>query len=212
MANIQLFSVKAFLYDYRLIIYTRFSMNINASKSLKQTDMIDADSINDVFIELYPEIKKIAQSQVNHLQPGQTITATVLVNECYLKLQKKLKLKIRDEKHFFCLTAKCMKHYLIDQIRGKNRDKRNAALQTSLVTQLVGEQNINIKLIEVIRAVDQLEDIDQSMSELVNLHCFGGFTFDELSHTLKKSKRQLLRKWQVAKTVIISLLDEAYDK
>ncbi len=172
---------------------------------------INSDSMKEAFIELYPEIKQIAHAQVNRLQPGQTITATVLVNECYIKLQNRFNLKINDEKHFFCLVAQCMKHYLIDEIRGKSRNKRNAALQTSLITQLIGEQNVNIQLIEIIHAVDQLESIDLEMAELVNLHCFGGFTFDELSHILNKSKRQLLRKWQVAKTVIISLLGERHD-
>lgn len=170
------------------------------------------DELDKAFIALYPDIKKIAHAQVNRLKPGQTITATVLVNECYLKLQNKIKLNVRDEKHLFCLVAQCMKHYLIDEIRGKSRSKRNAALQTSLVTQLIGEQNINIKLIEVIHAIEQLEIIDIDLAELVNLHCFGGFTFDELSQILNQSKRNLIRKWQMAKTIIITLLDEPYDK
>ena len=167
----------------------------------------ETESINLAFTELYPEIKKIAQSQLNRLQPGKTITATVLVNECYLKLNKKIKLNVSSEKHFYCLVAKCMKQFLIDEIRGKNRSKRSAEIKTGLISQIVGEQNINVKLIEIIHAVDQLEHIDNALAELVNLHCFGGFTFDELSLTLNKSKRQLIRKWQVAKTIIISLLD-----
>ena len=168
--------------------------------------------MNEVFNELYPEIKLIAHAQVNRLQPGKTITATVLVNECYLKLQNKLTTDVRNEKHFFCLIAQCMKHYLIDQIRSKSRNKRNVALQTSLVTQLIGDKNIDIKLIEVIHAIDQLEAIDSEMAEIVNLHCFGGFTFQELSPILNKSKRQLIRKWQVIKTVLISLLDESNEQ
>ncbi len=175
-------------------------------KNLKTSDFMDK-----AFVELYPDIKKIAHAQVNRLKPGQTITATVLVNECYLKLQDKIKLQVRNEKHFFCLIAKCMKHYLIDEIRGKNRNKRNAALQTSLITQLIGEQNINIKLIEIIRAIEKLETIDNDLAELVNLHCFGGFTFDEISQATNQSKRQLIRKWKIAKTIIITLLDENYE-
>jgi len=169
-------------------------------------------SIDKAFTNLYPEIKKIAQAQLNRLQPGKTITATVLVNECYLKLNKKIKLNVSSEKHFYCLVAKCMKQFLIDEIRGQNRNKRNAALKTNLISQIVGAQNINIQLIEIIHTVDQLESIDSELAELVNLHCYGGFTFDELSITLNKSKRQLIRKWQVAKTIIISLLEADQSK
>lgn len=168
----------------------------------------ESESIDQAFDELYPEIKKIAHAQLNRLQPGKTITATVLVNECYLKLQKKTQLKFNNQKKFYALIAKCMKQFLIDELRGKNRSKRSAELKTSLVSQIIGEQNINIKLFEVIHAVEQLELINSELAELINLHCFGGFTFDELSHTLKKSKRQLIRKWQVAKSMIITLLDE----
>ena len=182
-------------------------MNTAALKPTKIKSNKETDSIDKAFTNLYPEIKKIAQAQLNRLQPGKTITATVLVNECYLKLNNKIKLNVSSEKHFYCLVAKCMKQFLIDEIRGQKRSKRNAALKTNLISQIVGAQNINVQLIEIIHTVDQLESINKDLAELVNLHCFGGFTFDELSITLKTSKRQLIRKWQVAKTIIISLLD-----
>ncbi len=183
----------------------------NNHKVTTDSNIISGGSINQSFTALYPEIKKIAHAQLHKLQPGKTITATVLVNECYLKLQHKMTLSVKDDKHFFCLIAQCMKQYLIDEIRGKNRSKRNVALQTSLVSQVVGDKNINVKLLEVIRAIDQLEQINPALAELVNLHCFGGFTFTELSHALNKSKRQLLRKWQVAKTMIVTLLEEPHE-
>jgi RNA polymerase sigma factor (TIGR02999 family) len=181
-------------------------MNINSTAPSQQQK--NSENMNEAFVALYPEIKKIAHAQLKQIQPGKTITATVLVNECYLKLQNKIKLIISSEKHFFCLVAKCMKQFLIDEIRSKSRNKRSAELKTSLISQIVGAQNVNIKLIEIIHAVDQLETIDSELAELVNLHCFGGFTFTELSQILSASKRQLIRKWQVAKTMIISLMDE----
>lgn len=178
------------------------------NQNIDQINQLDSESIEQAFSDLYPEIKKIAHAQLNKLQPGKTITATVLVNECYLKLQNKSTLTKLSKKHFYCLIAKCMKQFLIDEIRGKSRNKRSADIQTSMVSQIVGAENINIKLIEIIRAVDQLERINPQMAQLVNLHSFGGFTFNELSQILNLSKRQLLRKWQVAKTIIISLLGE----
>ncbi|MFC3193416.1 ECF-type sigma factor [Marinicella sediminis] len=164
------------------------------------------DHLDQVFSSLYPEIKKIAYAQLHQLQAGQTISPTVLVSECYLKLQNKDNLGLHSDKHFYCLVAKCMRQFLIDQLRAKNTDKRNAALQTSLMTQLMGERNVDLNFMEVNRALLQLEKIDHGLSELVELHCFGGLTFTEMGQLLGYSKRQLLRKWQVAKTMLVTLL------
>jgi RNA polymerase sigma factor (TIGR02999 family) len=179
-------------------------MNIDRTVSSPQ-DTLSNHQFDQLFSRLYPEIKKIAHAQLHQLQAGQTLTPTVLVSECYLKLQHKNNLGLKSDKHFYCLVAKCMKQYLIDQIRARQTDKRNAALQTALMTQLMGEHNVDVQFMEVSQALDKLQAIDPDLATLVELHCFAGLTFAEMALLLGVSKRHLLRRWQVAKSMLISL-------
>ena len=183
-------------------------MNIDQSES-SLTEALSNHQFDQLFTRLYPEIKKIAHAQLHQLQAGQTLTPTVLVSECYLKLQHKNNLGLKSDKHFYCLVAKCMKQFLIDQIRARQTDKRNIALQTALVTQIMGEHNVDVRLMEISQALDKLESIDTDLSTLVELHIFAGLTFAEMALLLGVSKRQLLRRWQVAKSLLISLLETA---
>jgi RNA polymerase sigma factor (TIGR02999 family) len=181
-------------------------MNFDRPES-NLSEALSNHQFDQVFSRLYPEIKKIAHAQLHQLQAGQTLTPTVLVSECYLKLQHKNNLGLKSDKHFYCLVAKCMKQFLIDQIRARQADKRNIALQTALVTQIMGEHNVDIRLMEVSQALDKLALIDADLSTLVELHTFAGLTFAEMALLLGVSKRQLLRRWQVAKSMLVSLLE-----
>ena len=60
----------------------------------------EKDLLNDVYTRLYTDIKNIAQFQINKLNPGQTITPTVLAHDCYIKLIKQNKVNIKDRGHF----------------------------------------------------------------------------------------------------------------
>ncbi len=155
---------------------------------------------------LYPQIKKIAHLQISKLRPGQTITPTVLSHECFIKLSKFKGTEFESDKHFFYTVAKCMRNYLIDVIRHKNRHKHAVQFDEMTLSLVSDHNNIEDKLLEINQMIDQLACIDKSLAELTELRFFGGFSLDEIAGFQGISKRQVVRHWNMAKSFFITLL------
>ncbi len=166
------------------------------------------DTLNQVFKLMYPEIKNLANAQLARLNTGQTITPTVLVNECYMKLSKPDKLSFENRKHFICTIAKCMRQFLVDRVRKNMRLKRAGEISQEPITQIMGASDVDFKLLEIDEILTKLEHIDPDMAELAELRFFSGHSLQEIADINKVSKRTIIRKWKVTKTFIISLVDD----
>ncbi len=155
---------------------------------------------------LYPQVKKIAHLQIARLKPGQTITPTVLSHECFIKLSKFKDSEFKSDQHFFSTVAKCMRNYLIDVIRKKNRQKSAVEFDAITLSSLPDQNNVGHKLLEVNQMIEQLAGIDKDLAELTELRFFGGFSLDEIAGFQGISKRQIVRHWNMAKAFFITLL------
>lgn len=175
---------------------------------IEQNDGINDHILSFAFENLYPEIKSLARAQLRKIRSGDTITPTVLVHECFLKISKASGNDFYSSKHLICLIAKCMRQYLIDELRAKSRDKRSGEIIDMPLSEVVGTTDYNYRLLELNDVIKQLEHIDPKLAELTELRFFSGLTMDEISITLKTSKRQLNRHWNIAKSLLKSLLDE----
>jgi RNA polymerase sigma factor (TIGR02999 family) len=166
------------------------------------------ETLNQVFELMYPEIKKIANSQLYKLNTGQTITPTVLVNECYLKLHKPDNLSITNRKHFICTVAKCMRQFLVDKVRSNNRHKRAGQKVDDSLTQMIGSDDIDFQLMEINEILTKLEKIDTDLAEIVELRFFSGNSLIEIAEIQQVSKRTIIRKWNMAKSFISALSEK----
>lgn len=163
------------------------------------------DTLDQVFNLMYPEIKKLANSQLARLNTGQTITPTVLVNECYMKLVKPKNLSFENRKHFICTVAKCMRQFLVDRVRKNMRLKRAGEICQEPITQVMGEKDVNFKLLEIDEIISKLDLIDPAMAELAELRFFSGHSLEEIAEFRNVSKRTIIRHWNMTKSFIITL-------
>ncbi|MFK8013081.1 MAG: ECF-type sigma factor [Marinicellaceae bacterium] len=163
------------------------------------------DTLDQVFNLMYPEIKKLANSQLARLNTGQTITPTVLVNECYMKLSKPDNLSFENRKHFICTVAKCMRQFLVDKVRKNMRLKRAAEISQEPITQIMGAQDVDFKLLEIDEILTKLELVDPDMAELAELRFFSGHSLQEIADIKQVSKRTIIRKWNMTKSFIITM-------
>lgn len=182
-------------------------MNNKITQILKDK-VNNRDTLDQVFKILYPEIKKLANAQLARLNTGQTITPTVLVNECYMKLSKPDKLSFENRKHFICTIAKCMRQFLVDRVRKNMRLKRAGEISQEPITQIMGASDVDFKLLEIDEILTKLEHIDPDMAKLAELRFFSGHSLQEIADINNVSKRTIIRKWKVTKTFIISLVDD----
>ena len=114
---------------------------------LQQLEPDNKSQIDQIYELLYSDIKAIANHQLSQLHNNQTISATVLAHECYIKLVQVESIDSQDRRHLLNYLAKAMRRFMIDQIRAidnKRLVKKVGSIPLELITTL--RENLNIVL------------------------------------------------------------------
>jgi len=166
----------------------------------------DPKAAADLMPLVYDELRKLAAARMAAEKPGQTIQATALVHEVYLRLVGDQRFDHRG--HFFAAAAEAMRRILVENARRKAADKRGGGrhhlpLDDSLLAGRAGSD-----LLAVDEVLDQLAAEDATAAELVKLHVFVGLTVDEAAVALGISPRTAYRDWQYARAWLFRRLGE----
>jgi len=173
---------------------------------LKKAKAGDKNKLNEIYALLYKDIKAVAGHQVNLLNTGQTITPTVLANECYLKLIKSNSLPDTDRRHFMQYLAKSMRSFLLDTVRAKNSLKRKHLQSDVAISQYLGSKDVNIRLMDIDRMLDKVEQIDGKLAEILQYKILFNLSYREIAEILSLSERQVIRLWKQAKALLLTLM------
>jgi RNA polymerase sigma factor (TIGR02999 family) len=153
---------------------------------------------------VYQELRQLAAQKLAQEKPGQTLEATALVHEAYLRLVDVEKAQHWDSRgHFFAAAAEAMRRILVDSARGKQSLKRGARRQrhpldeASLVAPRVDDD-----VLAVNEALEQLAAADTEAAELVKLRFFAGFTSEQAAATMGISARSADRIWRYARAFL----------
>jgi RNA polymerase sigma factor (TIGR02999 family) len=148
---------------------------------------------------VYDELRKLAASKIAQENPGQTLQATALVHEAWLRLAPSRQ-QWRDRKHFFGAAAEAMRRVLIDQVRRKASLKRgeNQPLQA------FHESQIELcapsdEILAVNEALDALAREDALAADVVKLRYFVGMSVEEIAEAYDVSARTVNRHWEFAR-------------
>ena len=164
--------------------------------------------LDDIYTQLYSEIKAVATNQISQLNTGETITPTVMANECYIKLSKQNNINLSNKRHFLNYLAKSMRLLLIDVIRAKSSIKRQHLNTTKNYSLIEGEADIAFDLLEIDLLLKKIERINVEYSQLLEYKLIFSLTFKEISDIINKSERQVMRMWKQAVTLIMALSKE----
>jgi RNA polymerase sigma factor (TIGR02999 family) len=149
---------------------------------------------------VYEELRKLAAAKMDREKPGQTLQATALVHEAWLRLAGSDRQQWRGRSHFFGAAAEAMRRILIDKARQKASLKRGAdqppeELQESQIEMTAPADEI----LAVHDALDALAAEDGTAAEVVKLRYFVGMTVPEIAEALGISPRSVDRHWQFAR-------------
>jgi len=134
-------------------------------------------------------------------RPGHTLQATAVVHEAFVKLVE-MDVSWQDRAHFFAVAARQMRRILVDHAKMRFRDKRGAATTGSLDEMgldIGPATNGDIDVLEIDEALGRLSEKNARLAKMVELHYFGGLTYQELSETLKVSEATVDREIRLAK-------------
>ncbi len=159
-----------------------------------------SDAPQDLFPVVYDELRRIARAEVRRLPAGQTLQATALVHEVWLRLAQHENLVCNDRAHFFALAAQAIRHIVIDSARRKAAFKRGGdRLRVELEHIAISTEVPADDLITLDDALDELSKRSEQTAKIVNLRYFAGLTLDVIASLLGMSKRSVEREWEYAR-------------
>jgi RNA polymerase sigma factor (TIGR02999 family) len=156
----------------------------------------DADDLTPL---VYNELRRLAAAYVRREQPGQTLQATALVHEAYLRLAG-VGTPWHDERHFVGIAARSMRQILVERARARGAQKRWAALdRVTLSAALAVAADPESVLPSLDDALTRLETIDAEQARIVELRYFVGLSVEETAAALGLSPATLKRRWALAR-------------
>ena len=163
----------------------------------------DGDALETLYQRVYDELRRLARRQLNRLRGG-TLQTTELVHEAFLRLCDKAGLEAGDRVHFYSVSARAMRHVLIDHFRGRRAVKRGGSarpltLEEGRVAIAIAVEERGQALLDLDDALQRLADLDPRLARVVELKFFGGMTQDEIGLALGVSDRTVRADWHKAK-------------
>jgi RNA polymerase sigma factor (TIGR02999 family) len=162
----------------------------------------DAAASEKLLPLVYDELRKLAAQKLTHEKPGQTLQATALVHEAYLRLVDVDKAKHWNSRgHFFAAAAEAMRRLLVEQARRKNRIRHGGGKRRlDLDSQLdVAGMDDDGEMLALSDALDRLAAQEHEAAEVVKLRYFAGLTIEETAAAMNISVRTVNRHWTYAR-------------
>ena len=158
---------------------------------------------------MYRELRRLAASYMRRERPGQTLQATALVHEAYLRLAD-AGTSWKDRSHFIGVAARSMRQILVDRARARGAQKRWGGMdRVSLTDALIKANNEDRMLPALDEALTRLEAVEPELGRIVELRYFVGFTNEEIADALEISVATVKRRWSLARAWLFRELSES---
>ena len=158
---------------------------------------------------VYDELRRIAARYVSRERPGQTLQATALVNEAFVRLAHERPREFQNRTHFLAIAALSMRQILVQRARARNAAKRGGAPKQVTLSDDVGAGfpaaggagsrpgDIDIEALD--EALTRLAALDPEQARIVELRYFGGLTVEETADAVGVSPATVKRQWAMAR-------------
>ena len=160
----------------------------------------DKAALDELVPLVQEELRHLARRYIARERPGHTLQTTALVNEAYLRLVKQEKVQWQDRAHFFAVSARVMRHILVDYARSRGYAKRGGAAHRVTLDEAVAVSAAQAAdLVALDEALKSLSEIYPRRSQVVELRYFGGLNNEEVAEVLRVSTKTVERDWRYAK-------------
>ena len=177
---------------------------------LKGADATHGWPSEDLLPLVYDELRSLAATRMRGEAQGQTLQATALVHEAWLKLAAGGERTWADRAHFFRAAAQAMRRILVDRARSKGRIKRGEGCGTIEIhgLEIVGATP-DERVLLVDEVLDRMEREDPESARLISLKFFGGLSEAEIASMEGVTERTVRRHWAFAKVRLVHMIREA---
>ena len=176
----------------------------DVTRILEAIDAGDPQAANQLLPLVYDELRKLAAAKLAHEKPGQTLDATALVHEAYLRLVGAE--QFANRRHFFAAAAQAMRRILVESARRKQLIGR---VDLADVEPAVADDE---RLLELHDALERLASSEPTAAKVVELRVFTGLSVEEAAAALGLSRATAYREWTFARAWLATALADNSEK
>jgi RNA polymerase sigma factor (TIGR02999 family) len=167
---------------------------------LKQIESGDAQAASQLLPLVYEELRLLAAHKMAREHPGQTLQATALVHEAWLRLGGDQQAAWQNRAHFFAAAAEAMRRILVENARRKLRQKRGGQMErVELETLDIPSPMPDEELLALDEALNRLSQVNERAGQVVKLCFFAGLTQEQAAQELELSVATVERDWAFAR-------------
>jgi RNA polymerase sigma factor (TIGR02999 family) len=161
---------------------------------------------------VYDELRRLARSYMRAERGSHTLQATAVVHEAFLRLVQ-ANVALQDRTHFFALASRLMRRVLVDHAKSRSRAKRNSGAR-----ELPAEEDpqivlsLDVDVIALDEALESLMQLEPRLAQVVELHYFGGMTYEEIAASIGSSAATVHRDIRLARAWLLDQIGDTRSK
>lgn len=180
------------------------------SRLLQQSAQGESGALQQLFVQLYPEIKRVARSRLAQAGGVTGLNTTAVVHEGFLRMADRAGLQGDTRGHFFAYVGQVLRSVVIDHIRGEGRDKRGG---DQIMVTLSAAEDVpsptaggEVDLVAIDRAMARMREVDPALHQILEMHAFAGLTIAEVAEVRGVTSRTINRDLLKARTLLRALM------
>jgi RNA polymerase sigma factor (TIGR02999 family) len=153
---------------------------------------------------VYDELRRLARNYMRDERNSHTLQATAVVHEAFLRLIQ-ADVALQDRGHFFALASRLMRRVLVDHAKSRARIKRNSGARDYFAAD-TGEvlPAVDFNVVALDDALEALQQMEPRLAQVIELHYFGGMTYDQIAAALVTSAATVHRDIRLARAWLLS--------
>jgi RNA polymerase sigma factor (TIGR02999 family) len=180
------------------------------TRILCQIEQGDAAAAAQLLPLVYDELRKLAAAKLAQERPGQTLQATALDHEAYVRHVDVDRVQPWNSRgHFFGAAAEAMRRILVEAARRKQRERHGGQFKRVALSEVrIGVDSPPDELLAIDEHLQKLAGTDHQAADLVKLHCFAGLTIEQAAELLGISARTAYRDWAYARGWLFRAMEQ----
>jgi RNA polymerase sigma factor (TIGR02999 family) len=173
----------------------------DVTRILADIEQGDPQAADKLLPLVYDELRRLAAQKMSQENPGQTLQATALVHEAYVRLVDRDQSQNWDSRgHFFAAAAEAMRRILVDAARRRQAQKRGGDLERIHLAEVQGQSDEEqVDLLALDDALKKLQELHPDKAQLIKLRFFAGCTLEETAEIIGVSRATAQRNWAYAR-------------
>jgi RNA polymerase sigma factor (TIGR02999 family) len=152
---------------------------------------------------VYDELRRLARNHMRGERGSHTLQATAVVHEAFLRLVQ-ANVALQDRAHFFALASRLMRRVLVDHAKSRSRGKRNAGIREFDPAKMEALPTAQFNVIALDDALESLLQIEPRLAQVIELHYFGGLTYEQIAAAVGASTATVHRDIRLARAWLLN--------